>query len=189
MQPIKWSCKCGSVVAEVVPDGTRVICYCASCQAFARHLGCLDVLDAQGGSDLFQTLPEDVTIVKGLEKLDCLRLTERGPLRWFTNCCNTPLCNTGARRGLPLAGFLVAGFSETARLGPPIARVNRKSAQGRVEGDKGSWKKVVLRFVGRAIESYASLGFRHNPFFDKGGRPIAQPYYLDDDERKAAYAR
>ena len=151
--------------------------------------GWSDVLDAQGGSDLFQALPEDVVILKGVEHLDCLRLSEKGPLRWFTNCCSSPMCNTGARRALPLASFLVSGFTELGRLGPPIARVNRKTAIGHVEGEKGNWKTIVFKFIGRAIESYASLGFRHNPFFDKGGRPIAQPYLLDDEERKAAYGR
>ena len=189
MQPMRWTCACGNVVAEVAPNGTRLICYCASCQAFARHLGRSDVLDAQGGSDLFQALPEDVVILKGVEHLDCLRLSEKGPLRWFTNCCSSPMCNTGARRALPLASFLVSGFTELGRLGPPIARVNRKTAIGHVEGEKGNWKTIVFKFIGRAIESYASLGFRHNPFFDKGGRPIAQPYLLDDEERKAAYGR
>lgn len=189
MQPLRWSCTCGEVVAEVMSKGTRVICYCASCQAFARHLGRVDCLDEAGGSDLFQTLPEDVVILSGLEHLDCLRLTDKGPLRWFANCCNTPMCHTGVRRTLPLASLTVGGFSEPDRLGPPIARVNRKTALIRIEEGKGSWKMVVLRFIGRAIESYISLGFRHNPFFDMGGRPIAQPNWLSDEEREAAYTR
>ena len=64
-----WTCNCGEVELEVTPeDGTRLICYCASCQRFARDFGAGDTLDPAGGADLYQTAPECVKITKGADK-------------------------------------------------------------------------------------------------------------------------
>ena len=51
-------CKCGhvrGVAVDVSPStGFRFVCYCGDCQAFARFLRRTDVLDAAGGTDIFQ---------------------------------------------------------------------------------------------------------------------------------------
>ena len=54
------ACACGRVSGLVsgasASTGTRAVCYCDDCQAFARHLGDADrVLDANGGTEVFQT--------------------------------------------------------------------------------------------------------------------------------------
>jgi Family of unknown function (DUF6151) len=59
-------CRCGRVCGianDVAPSvGFRLICYCKDCQAFARFLERSDVLDAAGGTDIFQMPPGRVRI-------------------------------------------------------------------------------------------------------------------------------
>src|SRR5215469_9180782 len=51
-------CRCGYVrgaASKVAPSaGLRFVCYCRDCQAFSRFLDRSDVLDAAGGTDIFQ---------------------------------------------------------------------------------------------------------------------------------------
>ena len=53
-------CRCGRLrgVASNVSRsaGLRFACYCKDCQAFARFLDRADVLDAAGGTDIFEML-------------------------------------------------------------------------------------------------------------------------------------
>ncbi|WP_175401925.1 DUF6151 family protein [Veronia pacifica] len=49
MSELHLTCDCRSVVAAVQNissrTSNRVVCYCSDCQAFARHLGRVDVMD------------------------------------------------------------------------------------------------------------------------------------------------
>src|SRR5262245_45837150 len=84
-------CRCGhvhGVASEVAPfNGFRLVCYCKDCQAFARFLDRPEVLDAAGGTDIFQmptgpreaycwhrrdALPESATVA-----LPMLKITAR----------------------------------------------------------------------------------------------------------------
>src|SRR5579863_699680 len=91
-------CRCGEVRALVSGASrrtvNRVVCYCDDCQAFAHQLGRADLLDAQGGSDIVQVAPASLRFVQGAHRIVGLRLTPKGLLRWYTNCCNTPIGNT-----------------------------------------------------------------------------------------------
>ncbi len=74
------SCSCGDMVwslSDAAP-GRHIVCYCADCQGFARHLGKLDLLNAAGGTHIFQTVPEHLQIKRGAEALKVLRLSEKG---------------------------------------------------------------------------------------------------------------
>ena len=183
-----WTCDCGKVRFEIAPiRGTRCVCYCRDCQAFQAHLDRLDCLEPAGGSDLFQAMPHEVRLLDGSEQLAALRLTDKGPLRWYTTCCNTGICNTGARRAVPLASFLVRGFNAPDRAGPVVARVNRKGATGQIEGPDGSIGSLIRRFLGRALLALLTGRYRRTPFFTPEGDPIAAPYRLSTDETRKAY--
>ncbi len=183
-----WRCDCGAVEFELAAvKGTRCICYCADCRAFLTHLGRGKLTDAAGGTDLFQTTPDKLQITKGAEHLACLRLSEKGPLRWHATCCNTPICNTGASRAVPLASMMVRSFDEQDAIGPVIARIHRKGATARVEGDAGSLRKFILSFAGSAALSLVTGRYRKTPFFDAKGRPVTKPKRLEATERAAAY--
>lgn len=181
-----WTCDCGKLRIRLAPvEGSRCICYCRDCQAFLGHLGRSDLADAAGGTDLFQTTPDRVSIETGGEHLANLRLTDKGPLRWYATCCNTPVCNTGASRALPLASFLVRSFDR--EVAPVMARVNRKGARAPIEGDKGNVKKVIRTFIWRALRTLLTGAYRRTPFFGADGAPVAPTTRLSAEERTRAY--
>lgn len=86
-------CTCGTLKGTV--SELRRVNRVKDCQAFAHFLGRTpDILDAKGGTDVIQTLPANVTLTAGQDVLACMRLSEKGLLRWYTKCCNTPIGNT-----------------------------------------------------------------------------------------------
>ena len=109
-----WSVETGA-------GGTHVICYCADCQTFARHLGQSETaLDADGGTEIFQTLPDAVRITRGADSLALLRLGPKGLMRWYAGCCNTPIANTLANpRTLPFIGMILPPGSRALAPSPP----------------------------------------------------------------------
>src|SRR4051812_24670077 len=93
---VRLECSCGGVTgtaSNVSPrTGNRLICMCDDCQAYAHHLGRADdILDAYGGTDIFQLTPSQVVISSGRDRMRCVRLTDKGILRWYAGCCNTPM--------------------------------------------------------------------------------------------------
>jgi len=74
------------VASEVSPSsGFRFVCYCQDCQAFARFLERRDLLDAAGGTDIFQMPPGRVKFTTGTDAVRCLRLSSKVS-RWYTDC-------------------------------------------------------------------------------------------------------
>lgn len=189
-QKTEWSCVCGGMRANIdTGDGSRLICYCDDCQAFARIVGREDWLDDAGGSELFQTTPDRVEITQGADRLACLRLTSKGPLRWSASCCGTPFANTQTTRQVPFASIAVRGMAEPERTGPVVVRANRKFALKRIEGEAGSVRRMVMAFMARALR--ARLTGRHvqTPFFDREGAPVSPVRRPDAAELRAAYRR
>ena len=105
-------CQCGrtrGVASNVSPStGFRFVCYCKDCQAFARFLERADVLDPAGGTDIFQMPPGRVKLTAGTDALRCLRFSNK-VLRWYTDCCRTPIANTAARPHFPVIGVVLSG--------------------------------------------------------------------------------
>ena len=85
-------CRCGhvrGVAREVSPSaGFRLVCYCTDCQGFARILQRPDVLDAAGGTDIFQMPPGRLQFTAGADTLRCLCFSEK-VFRWYADCCNS----------------------------------------------------------------------------------------------------
>src|SRR6516165_4251820 len=110
MADITLKCHCGRMrgtARAVSPSaGFRFFCYCKDCQAFTRFLERPDVLDSAGGTDIFQMPPGRMKITaSGDDVLRCLRLSNDGVLRWYTDCCRTPIANT-AGPGFPIVGVM-----------------------------------------------------------------------------------
>jgi hypothetical protein len=101
-------CRCGhvrGVASKVAPStGFRLVCYCLDCQAFARFLDRPDVLDAAGGTDIFQMPTGRVRFISGEDAVRCLKVS-RKVFRWYTECCQTPIGNTAGPR-FPLVGVI-----------------------------------------------------------------------------------
>jgi len=189
-ETLTWTCRCGATQALLKAGiGTRIVCYCQSCRAFNRYLDAMETIDAAGGSDLLQTAPDAVEIIKGVENLRVLRLTQKGPYRWYTGCCNTPMANTLPTRAVPFTTLLVPQLDHPERAGPVVARVHRRDATGHVEGDAGSVWKVLRPFFARVLRAYATGAWRRSPFFDESGQPRARLDHLDAAALDRAYGR
>ena len=126
-------CRCGrmrGVASGVSPStGFRFICYCEDCQAFARFLERADVLDPAGGTDIFQMPPGRVKLTAGTDAMRCLRLSNK-VLRWYTDCCRTPIANTAAGPRFPVIGLVHSFMDHEANsrsrdevFGPPLCGI------------------------------------------------------------------
>ena len=197
MQDLDLSCQCGTVrgiMREVAPTaGTHLICYCLDCRAYLNHLRRADILDAAGGTDIFQTNIGRVAITCGLERLACLRLSPKGLLRFHASCCSTPIANVPALAAVPFAGFVTACLPGPARdpaIGPVVARYKTNRAHlgaGAPRRDSGGLT-VLRRFATLTLAARARGEHRRSPFFDADtGKPILAPHVLSAAERRAAY--
>ena len=178
-------CRCGAMRWRIADDarGTHAACYCADCQTFARHLGAGDDwLDAEGGTEVFQTVPHNLAFLAGEENLALLRLSPKGMLRWHSACCGTPIANTLASPGLPFVGVVLppgaTGFGQVS------ARVNTGSARQlvRQSGTFGMVLGVLLRAIGARLMRRPRLA----PFFRQDGSPVRAARILSAAERQAA---
>ena len=59
------------------------------------------MVDPAGGTDIFQMPPGRVKITAGTDAMRCLRLSNK-VLRWYIDCCRTPIANTAARPRFPV---------------------------------------------------------------------------------------
>ncbi len=186
---IQFSCQCGKSkwrLRDAAPSkGSRVKCFCKHCQAYLHHLGHPDILDTQGGTEIFQTTPDNLDLSEASEHLACLRLTPKGVHRWYAACCNTPMFNSFGTSKFAFAGCMTAPAGE-ADFGPMVAEVQApKGSDIRTYGDL----KLMRAFVGRHIRAKLSGRWRQNPFFDIAkNTPIKPVYVLNDAERGKAYA-
>lgn len=189
-------CRCGhlrGVAREVSPSsGFRFVCYCKDCQAFARFLAQPDVLDTAGGTDIFQLPPARVTFTTGTDAVRCLRFSSR-VLRWYADCCRTPIANTAASPRFPVVavihsfiGDAADGRSRDELLGPPLCRIYEASATGPLP--PGAPPPLSLRVSVRRASKL--LGWwvrglaRPNSFFDDVAHaPISAPQVLAAGER------
>jgi hypothetical protein len=191
-------CRCGRVrgVAWSVSAaaGFRFVCYCRDCQAFARFLERADVLDAAGGTDIFQMAPARVKLTAGTETLRCLSLSNK-VLRWYADCCRTPIANTAARPGFPIVAVIHSfmdhegdGHPRDEVLGPPLCRIFERSAVCPLP--PGAPPRPSLAVFGRRASKMLDwwvrgLG-RPTPFFDDHtNTPRSVPRVLTSNERAA----
>ncbi|MCZ4279851.1 DUF6151 family protein [Kiloniella laminariae] len=192
MTDIPLSCSCGKVQGlahNVSPGkGTRIVCYCDDCQAFARYLGReTEILDEYGGTDIYQLTPAQLKISHGAELLRSLRLTPDGLLRWYCDCCKTPVGNTFSA-GLPVVGLVHSFMGQKAKrsqnLGPVRSYVMGKYARGTPPGPlhKGFPLKLLLRVIPRAVANRLLGRHRPTPFFTPDGKPVSDPIIVSEKQ-------
>jgi Family of unknown function (DUF6151) len=190
-------CRCGHVrgiAREISPSGgLRFVCYCNDCQAFARFLQRPDVLDAAGGTDIFQMPPAHMKLTAGADAVRCLRLSDRGVLRWYSDCCRTPIGNTAANPGFPIIG-LIHSFMDIAAcgrlkddvLGPPVCRIHERSAVETLPPDAPPPPSlgVFFRRASKLLGWWMCGLGRPSPLFDDRTKaPLAVPRVLTRSER------
>lgn len=186
-------CNCGSVQGTVsqTEHANRAVCYCRDCQAYAHALGNpAGILDNLGGSDVVATLQQNVTFSKGTEFLVCMSLTERGLLRWYASCCNTPIGNTLRNPRISFVGLLHnclehAPSSIDAAFGAIRMRVNTKCAKGKVGSMPLSTFTSAARFFGSVVKARINGSYKRTPFFiAESSAPIVSPRVLSAAERQ-----
>ena len=189
MPTLTLQCRCGNLRGTATltapPTGNRVVCYCRSCQAFARYLGQEDILDPQGGTDLFQLAPADLRFHQGQEHLRCLRLTPTGTYRWYAACCYTPVATSVSAR-LPVVGLIHNLFDADERhdslLGPVRYRIQGRDALAQPLQPNvapGFPLPMLLKLTGQVLLATLKQRARPSPFFDDNAQPISPPHGPD----------
>ena len=183
------------LASHVSPSsGLRFVCYCKDCQAFARFLDRSEVLGPAGGTDIFHMPPGCVKLIAGTDALRCLCLSAK-VLRWYTECCRTPIANTPARAGFPVIGMIHSfmdheadGRSRSEVLGPPLCSIFERSAVGPLPANAAGPPSVGLfaRRVSKLLGWWVRGLDRPTPFFDDQTKaPRAVPRVLTQNERAA----
>ena len=183
------------IVTNIDPDrGNRLVCMCDDCQAYAHWLDRADaILDAHGGTDVLQLTPAQVRITSGQEQVRCVRLSEKGLMRWYAGCCNTPIANTLDSARLPFIGVphtfmdhASDGRSRDEALGPVLARTQGRF--GKPPLPPGSYSRAPLWLILRAIRQlyrgWRAGAHTPSPVFDAAGQPIVTPTVLSTAERE-----
>ncbi|WP_419904857.1 DUF6151 family protein [Kiloniella sp.] len=187
MIEVALKCSCGQVEGtahNISPQtGLRLVCHCDDCQAFANYLGReADILDACGGTDVFQTTPSQIEITKGHDQLRCVRLGPKGLFRWYTDCCKTPVANT-INASLPFSG-IVHNFMDDKGLRDNNLGPVRFSVMGKFAKDGSPLPRdthdtfplsIMLIAIPRMIKNKILGRHKPSPFFDKTGAPVCEP--------------
>jgi hypothetical protein len=135
-------------------------------------------------------MPKDVTFSQGVDSLACLRLTEKGMIRWYASCCRTPIGNTLENYKISFVGLL-HDCLETAPLldsfGPIRSYVNPQGAIGTPKPkSEGMWT-TLWWVISKISKARVSGDYKHTPFFRMDtGKAIAEPHVLSVDERATA---
>lgn len=184
-------CRCGCLQGSVanVNRANRVICYCRDCQAFAHFLGrSSEILDHQGGTDIIQTLPKNVSFTQGTEVLACMRLTETGLLRWYTSCCKTPIGNTLPSYKMSFVG-LVHNCLESSEVtldnsfGRVCSQVHTQYAKGEPKPKPAGLMATIARNMARIWRARIDGSYKQTPFFSADSEmPTVSPKVLSDQE-------
>jgi hypothetical protein len=186
-------CRCGTIKGHVVRPGmgTRAICYCRDCQAFAHFLKRADtVLDENGGTAIVATLPKQVHFSQGHQALACLSLSDKGMLRWYASCCNTPIGNTPRDFKTAYVGLIGSCLESTSpslqeSFGAVRMVLNTKSARGHVKSTPWGNLVAMLGLMKSVIGARLSGNTKRNPFFGaESGLPVASPRVLTVAERE-----
>jgi hypothetical protein len=186
-------CRCGTVKGWVSDPASanRAVCYCHDCQAFARFLAPeSETLDAQGGSDIVQTLPKNVAFTQGVEALACVRLTDKGMIRWYAGCCRTPIGNTPDNYQISFVGLLhdcleSSGHSLQNSFGAVRTYANPQGAIGAPKPKRSGVGGTIWWLLKTILRARVNGDYKRTPFF-RDGKPIAFPHVLSGAERAGA---
>ncbi|QFS82700.1 hypothetical protein FIU97_07800 [Roseivivax sp. THAF40] len=183
MAILSLPCQCGTCHWEVVDrtPGTLLRCYCKSCQSAQHHLGHADTrLSPEGGTLIFQTLPDNFHMIRGVPHLRAFRVTGRGVVRWYVDCCGTPVANTIATAALPFVGVVLP--SDCAAFGPCQNHAHTAAALKPVK--QTGMARMGWGVIGRGIFGKMT-GRTRSPFFEKGHLRV-EPDILDATARQSA---
>jgi hypothetical protein len=186
-------CRCGTIKGWVsdARSANHVVCYCRDCQAFARFLGQEnETLDAQGGSEIVQILPKNVTFTQGADALACMRLTDKGMVRWYAGCCKTPIGNTLENYKISFIGLLHNCLETPERplqdsFGAIRTYAYPQGAIGDPKPKAAGMSTTIWWFVKTILKARVNGDYQRTAFF-RDGKPIASPRVISSAERETA---
>jgi hypothetical protein len=176
-------CACGTVQGHVSQPAAvmNAICYCKDCQAFAHALGDPPgMLDAAGGTRIVATLPLHVHFDAGVQALACISLSPKGMLRWYAECCRTPIGNTPRDFKVPYVGLVHSCLGgaqpvDTA-FGPATMHLNTSSATSAVTSTPFANVLGIARLMTKVLPARFGGRYTVNPFFNvQTQEPIRRP--------------
>jgi hypothetical protein len=177
-----------AVARDVSPwTVNRSLCYCRDCRAFAHWLGREELVDERGAVEIIQVARARLHISDGVERLRCLRLTDKGLYRWYADCCKTPFGN--AVPAIPFLGlsrttFAVPAEDTEATFGPVLVAHIKSAVGGPRPGERMSVRGIG--HIMRLLATWALRGLGHPPpLFDRRNRPSVTPLVLTPAEREA----
>lgn len=190
MTDIPLKCACGEVqgtAKNITPsNGLRVVCCCDDCQSFAHFLERSDdILDEFGGTDISQTSQAQIIIERGAEHLRSVKLKPKGLVRWYTDCCKTPIGNT-MNGAMPFIGvihnFMDDDGVRDANLGPVQHYVMSQHAL-KPPVHPQTAEKFPIGVTFKIVRKMAAWKLRgmHKPsaFFNDDGKPVSRPVLVD----------
>jgi hypothetical protein len=184
-------CKCGTIRGQLDSTGisSRVVCYCADCQAFAEFLGkSNEVLDVHGGTEIVQVAQPCLSFSQGQAHLAAVQLSEKGMVRWYAACCNTPIGNTLINPKVSFIGVIHSCLDRAKMdrdFGKNVAEVNTNAAIGEPKPKQRGILGVMLRFIGIVLTTRIGGRYRKSPLFNESGAPIVRPrVLLKESERQ-----
>ena len=188
------SCRCGTLrgIVRHSEKASHGVCYCKDCQAYAHFLGkAKEILDEVGGTEIVTALQKNVTFTHGVERLTCMSLAENGTLRWYANCCNTPIGNTVRDFKASFVGLVHSCLRDRQSplersFGPVRMWVNTRSAKGKVQSMPLSTLSSAIKFTASLIRARIDGSYKHSPFFDPlQGTPVVAPKVLSRSDRES----
>lgn len=187
-------CRCGAIEGYVASPRSagRAVCYCRDCQSFARFLGdAQHILDSAGGTAIVATQPRHVHLTRGTQHLRCMRLSDKGLLRWYAGCCRTPIGNTPPDPKLSYVGLVHSCLPGTGAeidraFGPPRIALNTGSATLPVSPTRVASFFGILKIIRNVLSARLSGAYKDNPFFQPGSAtPVAPVQTLTLAQRRA----
>ncbi len=147
-----------------------------------------DVLDAAGGTDIFQMPAARAKLAAGTDAVRCLTFSGK-VLRWYAECCRTPIANTAASPRFPVVALIhsfidheAVGQSRDAVLGLPLCRLYQRSAVGPLppNAPPPPSLRTFARRTSKILGWWVRGLGRPNPFFDdRTNAPLSAPRMFD----------
>jgi len=175
-------------------DSNHLVCYCDDCQSFAHYLGDAELtLDEHGGTRIFQVRPSRIAFTRGSEHIACVRLRPNGLLRWYADCCKTPIANTPASKALPIVGVVHRCIGQATGdkpaesvTGPVQAGVFGRYAKGdrsTLDAHDRAPLSTMIRILGMIVKARLHGDLKRSPFLEAATlTPRVSPHVLSSDE-------
>ncbi|WP_146027096.1 DUF6151 family protein [Bowmanella denitrificans] len=181
----RFKCRCGCFQAIVLGGYTSrgIICCCSDCRAFAKYCDESILIDG-GGIHLIEIPQNRFNILKGKNRVRALRFSDGGLIRWFCDCCYTPIGNTRDNSIFSMLS-LINFFPETGFIEKDFrfftSIIGRKSVNQEMKLREQDSFVNWLGKMARMLVYVISGKDRVSPFFYADGKPISEPLIVSSE--------